>query len=725
MAGETLPPGDGAENVHLSFRVKRLGNPGRRRRMAAPPALTSLGPLGIFARMGGRNRISIGWPFGKLRRHPLLAAAVDSLGPHGGPLHTGWGLRPSGRAARAAARRSGGGLLLLEDAFVRSLRPGNGGPVYGIIADSQGMHYAADGESDLLDFLDTGGKSGWLRDGTGEDPVEMMARFRDTGASKYNWFPGEFRDEPPSGEPGILLIDQSRGDASLRFGGLAVADFGRMLRDALDTSAGSPIYVRAHPDHVFRKKHSCFPAELLRHPRVTLLAPDLSPAQCFSRCHTVVVGSSLMGMEALIHGKKVVTYGVPFFAGRGLTEDRGGDMPVRRAASLATVFDAAYLRYSHYFDPDTREPCGLARILGHLALQKEMFRRNRGKSITAGFSPWKRGIVPHYLRSPAGEVGHLAEIPDAAAFPDARLLVWGRKAEIPPAWRGRAVRVEDGFVRSKGLGAAFNFPYSWVLDRSGIYFDGGAPSDLEEIYHKDFTESDLATASELIRVLREMRLTKYNLAGGRVSLDQAADAGRKVILVPGQVEADASIQFGSPEVKSNLDLLRRVRAAEPDAYLIFKAHPDLVAGARHGDVMPGGYGEIADLAVTSGNVLDWLELCDEVHTMTSTVGFEALVRQTPVVTYGMPFYAGWGLTTDRLPCPRRTRRLTLEELVSGALVKYPRYLNPATGEFTTALKVAGLLASAHAAGDERAWHLKAVSLLKKLWVKSARKPITG
>jgi capsular polysaccharide export protein len=282
------------------------------------------------------------------------------------------------------------------------------------------------------------------------------------------------------------------------------------------------------------------------------------------------------------------------------------------------------------------------------------------------------------------------------------------------------VRVEDGFIRSKGLGAAFNFPYSWVLDQQGIYFDPEIPSDLESLLLGGFDEFDLFAARGLIGVLREKRLTKYNLTGQKVSLDSKQVNGRKIILVPGQVEADASIAFGSPVLKSNIELLRAVRKAEPDAFLIFKAHPDLVAGARHGKVLPPGYDGLSDLAVTDGNVLDWLDLCDEVHTMTSTVGFEALIRNVPVVTYGMPFYAAWGLTTDRLACPRRTRKLTLEELVCGALIKYPRYVNPATGEFTTALKVARLLTSDAAAGDRRAWHLKTVSKLKKLWVELAR-----
>lgn len=653
------------------------------------------------------------WIYRKVLRHPLLSAFLKSQQPASEPVHVGWGYRPSGRAAK----RKGGRLLLLEDSFVRSIRPGHGGAVYGLIADSRGIHYDPDGESDLLNALDSGEPTGWMNHGEVGDSMKLMARFREISASKYNWFPGEYRDEPLPDEQGILVVDQSRGDAAIRHGGLTVADFGRMLRAALDEWQGAPIYVRAHPDHLYRSKHSCFPAAMLSDARVKLLSPDLSPAQCFSFCHTVMVGSSLMGMEALVHGKKVVTFGRPFFAGRGLTDDRAAADP-RRPVALTDLFEAAYLRYGHYFAPDTREPCTFGEILDHLALQKEMFRRNRGPSVTVGFSPWKREIVSQYLRSPAGEIIQLKEMSEAP--PDARLLVWGRRPTIPEAFQGRCARVEDGFIRSKGLGAAFNFPYSWVVDSRGIYFDPTAPSDLEGILNHGFSDADLQESARLIELLREKRLTKYNLTTSGISLDPEKTCGKKIILVPGQVEADASIAFGSPVLKSNIELLQAVRKAEPEAFLIFKAHPDLVAGARHGKVLPPGYDGLSDLAVTEGNVLDWLDLCDEVHTMTSTVGFEALIRNVPVVTYGMPFYAAWGLTTDRLECPRRTRKLTLEELVCGALIKYPRYLNPATGEFTTALKVARILTSSGVAGDDRAWHLKTVSKLKKLWVELAR-----
>ena len=651
---------------------------------------------------------------------------VEHLGLAGEAVRVGWGYRPSGLAAIKAAGSGGERLLLLEDALIRSLRTGDG-PVYGLVADSKGIYFDAAGRSDLIEALESGTRRGWLAEAAVDrHGVEhLLARFRESGASKYNWFPGDYRREPLPAEPGVMVIDQTRGDASLAHGGVRAGDFDRMVRDALDENPGQTVYVRAHPDHRYRGKHSCLQPWVFEESRVKLLPPEISPAACFRFCGTLYVATSLMGMEGLVHGCRVKSYGWNFYAGWGLTEDRctARVTPRTRKLELWRLFEAAYLQYGHYFDPDSGEPCGLGGILDHLALQKEMFARNRGTTITVGFTPWNRRIAERYLRSPAGRLIQLSQGSEAAKQScdgDHRLLVWGRKIEVPVQDGGRSARVEDGFIRSKGLGAAFNFPYSWVIDESGIYFDASGPSDLENLLNGGFTPAELDEAAMLIEVLREKRLTKYNLATSPVRLDAAVVRGRKVILVPGQVEADASIAYGSPELKSNLALLRRVREAEPDAYLIFKAHPDLVAGARHGSVLPDGFAAACDLAVTEGNVLDWLNLCDEVHTMTSTVGFEALIRRVPVVTYGLPFYAGWGLTTDRLPCPRRIRRLTLEELVCGALMRYPRYLNPETGEFTTALKVARILTSDSAARDRRAWHLKAVSKLKKVWVESAR-----
>lgn len=638
----------------------------------------------------------------------------------------GWGYRPSGLAARRSASRTGRPLLLLEDALVRSMKPGSD-CVYGLLADSQGIYYDATGSSDLVESLNTGKPVGWMDSSTrANGEVErLLSRYREIRASKYNWYPGDFRNDPPEA-PGVMVVDQTRGDASLERGGLSAGDFDRMVRDALDEHPGEPIYLRAHPDHRYRSKHSCFSPWVFTESRVKLLPPDLSPASCFKFCREIYAGTSLMGMEGLVHGCQVKTYGWNFYAGWGLTTDRcNAPKPKREGdVDLQRLFEAAYLQYCHYFDPDSGEPCGLDRILEHLELQHAIARENAGARVTSGWAPWKKELAEGFYNSPGCELLHATTPDDAAQMAATRqsggLLLWGagpgpENASVP------VTRVEDGFLRSSGLGATFHRPFSWVLDDQGIYFDPRTPSRLETILETaEFTPEEMSDAAELLDFLKKHRLTKYNVGGHEAGWDRSLAGGRKVILVPGQVEADASIKCGSPELKSNGDLLQRVRELEPDAFLIFKAHPDLVAKARHGNVVPSVADHLADLVVTDGNVLDWLDRCDEIHTMTSTTGFEAILRGVPVTTHGIPFYAGWGLSKDRLSCSRRTRKRTVEELVCGAMIRYPRYLNPESGEFTTAIRVAGLLAGGRRRPEDRPWHLRLLLILKNRWVALAR-----
>lgn len=673
--------------------------------------------------MVDRREIQIRWPFRKLWRHPHLNGMVEKLGLTGDPVSAGWGYRPSGRSAMNAAAAGRGRLLLLEDALVRSMKPGVG-RIYGLVADSVGIYYDAAGASDLTVALDSGEPSGWMQHGPG-DPAEvhrLLGRFRETCASKYNWYPADFREVPLPSEPGVMVVDQTKGDTSISHGGMGEADFDRMVRDVLDEHPDKVIYLRAHPDHRYRGKHSCFAPWVFEEPRVKLLPPDLSPAKCFEFCTEVYVGTSLMGMEALIHGRGVHAYGWNFYAGWGLTDDRCTS-PVKDRShpiDLPRLFEAAYLQYCHYFDPDSGEPCGLGRILDHLEIQREMAAHNSGRRITVGWAPWKRTLAAGFFHSPGCDLKHCDSFSDVRADSISKLLLWGG-TDLPKENGVPVLRVEDGFLRSAGLGATFHRPLSWVCDDQGIYFDPRTPSRLETLLETaDFSPEDLSDAAELLRFLKKHRLTKYNVGGSGVDWSKDRADGRKVILVPGQVEADASIRYGSPDLRTNDALLQRVREAEPDAFLIFKAHPDLVAGARHGKLLPIDVCALADLTVTRGNVLDWLDSCDEVHTMTSTVGFEAILRGVPVVTYGSPFYAGWGLTRDHLPCPRRTRKLSIEELVCGALIRYPRYLNPVSGEFTTAIRIARMLASGGPVGERRAWYLRGVSILKHGWVKLAR-----
>ena len=153
----------------------------------------------------------------------------------------------------------------------------------------------------------------------------------------------------------------------------------------------------------------------------------------------------------------------------------------------------------------------------------------------------------------------------------------------------------------------------------------------------------------------------------------------KQILVPGQVEDDASVLNGAQHVQTNLDLLRVVRSNNPNDVIIYKSHPDVEAKLRKGRVPLEQALLYADAIADNADVSHLLSEVSEVHTMTSLAGFEALLRGLKVTTYGVPFYAGWGLTTDMATIPaRRSQCIDLDSLIYATLFAYPRYFDPVT-----------------------------------------------
>ena len=262
-----------------------------------------------------------------------------------------------------------------------------------------------------------------------------------------------------------------------------------------------------------------------------------------------------------------------------------------------------------------------------------------------------------------------------------RIVVWASRepegfAERCIAQRAELIRMEDGFIRSVGLGANLAPPSSLVTDRRGIYYDPGRPSDLEHILQTtDFTPAMLQQAAALRSLIIRTGLSKYNVGATEVDELFVAADGRRRVLVPGQVANDASVVRGGGRIGGNLELLIAARHARPDAFIVYKTHPDVEAGLRPGAIDRGELLRYADAIAYKASIASLLDRVQEVHTLTSLAGFEALLRELEVVTYGLPFYAGWGITEDRERCERRQRRLKLDELVAGALVLYPRYVH--------------------------------------------------
>jgi capsular polysaccharide export protein len=304
---------------------------------------------------------------------------------------------------------------------------------------------------------------------------------------------------------------------------------------------------------------------------------------------------------------------------------------------------------------------------------------NRDIGAAVGFASWKRPTVAPLLWS-----GHAVPFASNATRLNSgeRIIVW--KSRTKPAVlrdiessTAEVTEAEDGFIRSVGLGADCVPPLSIILDQAGIYFDPSRPSDLERILQEGEFPSDLLERAQALRqVIVELGISKY--AVGAPTLQRRGD-GKRHLLVVGQVDDDrAVIEGGGP--RSSLELLRRTREANPQAYISYKPHPDVEAGHRPGSIPDDVALSLASEVVANAPVSSLIDVVDEVHVNTSLTGFEALLRGKPVTAYGVPFYAGWGLTRDLGPVPaRRTARRTLDELVAATLLLYPRYVDPVTG----------------------------------------------
>lgn len=632
----------------------------------------------------------------------LLGAQVLPLGRHstaGKPLGMlGWGRKPSACRAQVVATRLGLPMLRLEDGFLRSFHTGQHQPPLSLVVDDAGIYYDCTQPSALEQLLASPVD---VLAGPGSNAVQARAALLQAGLSKYNHAP----DLPPEALRAgdvqrVLVLDQTAGDMSVALGGASAQSFADMLQAALDENPQATIYVKTHPEVSSGRKGGYLTA-VQNSARVVVLRAAVNPLSLIQQMSKVYVVSSTMGFEALLAGKPVTCFGVPWYAGWGVTDDRQPNHPAmqRRAAgtgrrrTVDELFAAGYLHYTRYLNPYTHQRGEMADVMHWLVQQRAVAQRYAGRMIAVGFRRWKAANLRPMLSLYPERVLFVKNAAEAAALqPTGQdcLVCWGR---VPPAGVQelaeqagvRLLRMEDGFVRSVGLGSDLIPPQSFVLDAKGIYFDPGQPSELEDLLnHRACTAHDVERARKVRECIVQHRLTKYNLEPNTPV--QWGSAGRQVVLVPGQVEDDASIRFGCDVergVHTNMGLLQAARAQFPDAFIVYKPHPDVASGNRKGRLALQQAMQYADAVETQASVVSCVEACDVVVTMTSLTGFDALLRGKRVVVHGRPFYAGWGLTEDVLPVPRRLRTRSLDELVYCALIAYPLYWDPVLKGYTS------------------------------------------
>ncbi len=598
----------------------------------------------------------------RVRRILGLAGYDIRVGrPKDGDMVGVWGNSPTAHRGLSIAEKYDAPMLRVEDAFLRSLHPGRGGEApLGLLLDRNGVHFDATNTSGLETLLNTHPLDDTALLNRARGGIE---RLKELHLSKYSAFDTTL--QPPN--PGyVLVVDQASDDASVLASNGDQARFREMLVMAQEENPGARVLIKTHPETIEGHRAGYY-SDHDQSDRVSILSEPISPWTLLEGAVGVYTLSSQFGFEAILAGHKPRVFGQPFYAGWGLTQDEAYLPHRQRTLTRAQLFAAAMILYPTWYDPFRDQLCELETVLDTLEAQTRAWRQDRKGWTASGMRLWKR----RHLQKMFGREKKILFTSDIPTPSDRPHMVWANHSRDA----GDVVRVEDGFLRSRGLGARLVPPLSLATDTLGIYYDPTRPSQLEEMIARRETlrpDQELRVERLISRIV-STQVSKYNTGGSGPSIPE----GHR-ILVPGQVEDDASIQLGTSNIRTNLDLLRAVREANPDAVIVYKPHPDVEARLRTGEIDTDG---LADIVAVDTNPAVLLSQVHEVWTMTSLLGFEALLRGVSVTTLGGPFYAGWGLTRDLGTVPaRRGARPSLSGLTHAALIDYPRYMDPVTGQ---------------------------------------------
>jgi len=271
---------------------------------------------------------------------------------------------------------------------------------------------------------------------------------------------------------------------------------------------------------------------------------------------------------------------------------------------------------------------------------------------------------------------------------DAVFYGWGRKKSgqkavaLAKKHNASFVLLEDGFIRSIGLGIDGSPSFSLVEDDVGIYYDATTPSKLENILNTYDFKADtslIADAKRAMAYMVEHNISKYNAAAfvdKHIVEKYELNAVQKRVLLIAQTAGDSSLEYGMLTAFSTDDMLNAAIFENPDAKIYLKIHPDVLSGKKKSDIDIVEAKKHCTIIEEDLNPLSLLKYFDKVYTKTSGMGFEALLVGCECVCFGMPFYAGWGITTDKSLCTRRQANRSIEEVFAAAYILYTRYYNP-------------------------------------------------
>jgi capsular polysaccharide export protein len=585
----------------------------------------------------------------------------------------GWGNKNTSKKAIKYSKNIGVDYISVEDGFIRSIGLGiNNSPPLSLIIDNEAVFYNPNSNHGIKKILNEYNFT--------ENDINRAEKVKnfilENKITKYNTGFKNLPNSIKTEQNYILLFDQTFNDASVLWGSDGKKSFEEMFAFATETFPDKKIVIKTHPDVIAGKKKG-YLSDKFNEKNVLILSDDVNPYSLFENAYAVMVVTSLTGFEALLSGKDVYCFGKPFYYGYGLTKLE--NKPLENYQLLKLLF-ASYIKYPRYLDIFNKKPCEIEDVLEIIATHLQQVEKQSKFYHCLGFSNWKKPHILPFLKNNYNQVKFYTNLEKAENFKKnlgGDILVWGAKEDLFFSHTSNQKNykiIEDGFIRSFGLGSQLIPASSLVIDNSGIYYNAQKPSDLENFLNThQFNDQQRNQAKNYIELILQNNLTKYNLAIKNQKIE--INKNQKIILVVGQVEDDASIKKGLCQITSNLQLLKTTKDENPDAFIIYKPHPDVLANNRKGKIDDTEVEKYADINAKNHSITYLMDISDITYTITSFVGFEMLLRRKQVKCFGVPFYSNWGLTEDVIKIERRNRKLSLEELFYASIVMYPLYFD--------------------------------------------------
>lgn len=247
----------------------------------------------------------------------------------------------------------------------------------------------------------------------------------------------------------------------------------------------------------------------------------------------------------------------------------------------------------------------------------------------------------------------------------------------------KLLHIEGAYLRSFLMdrsGSRFDQARCFFVDTLGWHYDPNRPSDIENLINTyEVTDEQKQRARDFINLLIDNKVTKFN-----DQLEQVDLPGGHNVLVVDSTQKDQAVVMSGGRDNSFTELLDSAIKENPNSNIIVKSHPDVLNNRRT------GYYDNLDnpniiMVNKKVNPFDILRQVNKVYLFSSTLGLESVMMGKETHVFGMPCYAGWGLTHDRMFSKKRTRKRTIEELVYIIYFVYTQYIDDSPEDYVKQL----------------------------------------